>query len=204
MTRYVDGDDGCCLLSTLASLADSPPPHHQVVWKWHPGDNSQEIFIISVDGTHCRINEPRKQPSSSWCPHKFKSAGLSYELAIAVHDSQLVWTNGPFKAGVSDIKIYKQANGLRSKMPPGKKGIADRGHPGVDESAIRNEFDTPAVKQSKNCVRARHETFNGRLKHFSILDERSRHGFQNHKQVFEACCVLLQYEMEGGHALFDA
>ena len=59
------------------------------------------------------------------------------------------------------------------------------------------------VKSFKRRARARHETFNGRLKNFKILAERFRHGVPKHKAVFEAICVIVQYDMENGHPMFD-
>jgi hypothetical protein len=47
------------------------------------GPFGEEIFIATVDGTHCPVFEPRVDPSSKWYSHKFHGAGLSYELAIA-------------------------------------------------------------------------------------------------------------------------
>jgi hypothetical protein len=37
----------------------------------------------------------------------------------------------------------------------------------------------------------------------SILSERFRHSIQYHKIVFEAECVITQYNMENGHPLFE-
>jgi hypothetical protein len=48
-----------------------------------------------------------------------------------------------------------------------------------------------------------HETFNGRLKNFSVLAEKFSHGHEKHKCIFEAVCVITQYEIENGHPLFD-
>jgi hypothetical protein len=62
------------------------------------GPFGDEIFIVSVDGTHCPVLEPRTDPSSKWYSYKFNGAGLSYELAIAIHSQRLVWINGPFPA----------------------------------------------------------------------------------------------------------
>ena len=50
---------------------------------------------------------------------------------------------------------------------------------------------------------ARHEAFNGRLKSFKVLAEKFRHGQEKHKSVFEAVCVIVQYDMENGRPLFD-
>jgi hypothetical protein len=81
---------------------------------------------------------------------------------------------------------------------------------GGEQISRQNPFDTQAVKEFKNQVKARHETFNGRLKHFHILAERFRHGkdkfktvIVKHKAVFEGLCVVVQYKMENGSPMFD-
>jgi hypothetical protein len=135
---------------------------------------------------------------------------LAYELGIAIRSNKLVWINGPFPAGQNDLLIYRKPNGLKSKIPANKRVIADEGYKGEAQISRRNTFDTRAVKDFKNRARARHETFNGRLKHFHILEDRFRHGkdkfktvIEKHKAVFEALCVVVQYEMENGSPMFD-
>jgi hypothetical protein len=59
--------------------------------QWTPGyqhgnnDEKVTVFIISVDGVHCRINEP-KHPTLSrdkrYYSHKFNQAAVNYELGI--------------------------------------------------------------------------------------------------------------------------
>ena len=113
---------------------------------------------------------------------------------------------GPFKPGENaDIKIFRQEpNGLKKQIPDGKKAIGDRGYRGEQEKvSIRNPHDSATVKDFKNRARARHESFNGRIKQFRVLDARFRHDVDEHQVVFEAVCVILQYEMENGHPLFD-
>ena len=164
-----------------------------------------EIFILSVDGVHCRVNEPRGQPSTGWFSHKSNGPGLVYELAIALNESKLVWMKGPFKPGEnSDLQIFRKEDGLKAMIPVGKKAIGDRGYRGEQgKVSIRNPHDSAEVKAFKKRARARHETFNGRIKNFKVLEERFRHGVDKHQSVFEAVCVILQYEMENGHPLFD-
>lgn len=161
------------------------------------------VFILTVDGVHFRICEPHLHPDAKWFSPKFKGPGLTYELGIAIRQNRLVWINGPFLASTHDKTIYNKTDGLKSQMPAGKKGIADRGYRGEPTLSTRNDLDTEPVRDYKRRARARHETFNGRLKRFKILDERFRHGFQKHKVVMESVCVLVQYDMENGHPLFD-
>jgi hypothetical protein len=110
--------------------------------------------------------------------------------------------NGPYKASVHDITIFR--DGLMAKIPRGKKVNADKGYRG--EKAIistPNSHDPPDLRQFKSRARARHETFNARIKNFSCLDVRFRHGIDNHKICFEAVCVIVQYQLENGSPLFD-
>lgn len=72
----------------------------KITW---PDDNFEDtIWAISVDGTHCWIEEPQHPTllqNPSFFLHKFAKAGLDYKLGISLTESQLVWMNVPFKAG---------------------------------------------------------------------------------------------------------
>jgi hypothetical protein len=96
----------------------------------------------------------------------------------------------------------RKPDGLKSKIPAGKRVIGDEGYKGGLQISTRNAQDTRAVKILKNRAKARQDTFNKRIKIFKILDERFRHSVKKHKAAFEAVCVLVQYEMENGHSLF--
>ena len=112
---------------------------------------------------------------------------------------------GPFKPGEnSDLQIFcKENDGLKSKIPDGTKVIGDRGYRGEQEKvSIQNPHDRASVKAFKKRSRARHESFNGRIKQFKVLAEQFRHTVPKHQAVFEDVCIILQYEMENGHPLF--
>ena len=48
--------------------------------KWFSDEEiNDDIFILSVDGVHCRVQEVRKDPGSKWYSHKSHRAALSYE-----------------------------------------------------------------------------------------------------------------------------
>ena len=66
--------------------------------------DDDEVFWVSVDGVHCRIYEPRKNPSTKWYSHKCNGASLTYELAVALHSNRLVWIRGPSPASQHDIR----------------------------------------------------------------------------------------------------
>jgi DDE superfamily endonuclease len=185
----------------------------KIVWMEQWSNANSEIVIVSVDGVHCKIREPRRTPSSKWYSHKTHGPALGYEIAVAIHHNKVVHINGPFPAGVPDISIFRKDGGLKSKIPDGKVGTADRGYMGEPKLRPPNPQDTPLAKEFKKRAQARHETFNARLKSFKILSERFRHRHtphgkhavtchDNHQSAFEAVCVLLQFDMDNGHPLF--
>jgi hypothetical protein len=73
--------------------------------------------------------------------------------------------------------------------------------------ATRNEFDSVAVKRVNGQGKARQETINARIKIFRLMEERFRHVRDNqmecHRLALKVACVLVQYEIEGNHPLFD-
>ena len=112
--------------------------------------------------------------------------------------------NGPFKASRHDITIFRRG-GLQDMVPEGNRIIGDRGYIGEPNLiSTPNAHDPAALRKFKSRARARHESFNGRIKNFKCLDERFRHGLNKHKIVFEAVCVICQYQMENGSPLFNA
>lgn len=162
----------------------------------------REVFIATVDGTHCPIQEPRKQPSSTWYSPKINGPAAAYEVAISTQRSEIVWINGPFPGGKPDISIFREPDGLSTIIPPGRMLIGDQGYRGDDRISIRTRFDTLELRNFRQRACARQETINSRLKSFKVLSTDFRHGFENHKKAFEAVCVLVQYEITGPHPLF--
>lgn len=167
---------------------------------------SNEIYLFSVDGTHCLIEEPRdknKSKNPQYYSHKFHKAALNYELGVSVFKNQLVWINGPFPAAINDITVYRE-HGLKEKVPAGKKLIADNGYRGEkDTIATPSIYDDEDLKIFKRRARARQESFNQRIKIFQCLSNRFKHPISKHKTVFESVCVIVQYQIESDNPLFD-
>jgi DDE superfamily endonuclease len=187
-------------LDAIQSLKET-----KVVWG---GFEDEEIFIISVDGVHCRIQEVHTHPGAEWYSHKSNSAGVTYELGIAIRSNRLVWLSGPFPASQHDVTTFRSVEdpdaSLKSKIPDGKRAIGDSGYKGEPSKiAITHQGDSAAVKCFKARVKSRHETFNARLKSFNVLDTAFRHGFDQHKRAFESVCICVQYDIENGHGLFE-
>jgi hypothetical protein len=69
------------------------------VW---PSWDEKDIWVISVDGTHCWIAEPTHAAWSQdkkYYSHKYNKAGILYDLGIDLARDRVVWMNGPFRAG---------------------------------------------------------------------------------------------------------
>jgi DDE superfamily endonuclease len=164
------------------------------------------VFLLTVDGVHCRIEEPQhptKSKDPSYYSHKFRTAGVDYELGLSVFNNKLVWINGPMKASRHDVTVFRRA-GLRAMIPDGHRVIGDSGYAGEPTVvSTPNAHDPVMLRRFKSRARARHEAFNGRIKNFKCLDERFRHSLKYHKGAFEATCVIVQYQIENGSPLFD-
>ena len=150
--------------------------------------------LMSVDGTDCRINEP-KPFDRKWYSHKFRAAGVRYEVALSLRRSEIVWINGPFPCGrFPDITIFR--NGLKHRLRRGERVLADRGYRGDESCNIPNPNDNADVSKLKADLRARHETVNARLKSFSILNTKFRHDLNKHAKVFRAVVVITQVNLQ--------
>lgn len=163
--------------------------------------------MMTVDGTHAPIGEPRPF-STEWSSHKFGgSAAVNYEIGLSIHRSQLVWVFGPIRPGkYNDIATFRlKLKGEMETKCPGKRAIGDRGYRGEPGLiSIRNEFDSPEVAEFKDRALSRHETFNRKLKYFGFLVKNWRHDLPFHKDCFEVACTLTQFQIDNGSmSLFD-
>lgn len=167
---------------------------------------NQFEWVMTVDGTHCRIKEPRNTPDKAFYSHKYHKPGVAYEIALDLSSSRIVHVNGPFKAGKNDLSIFQEPGGLKSKLQSGQKVIADNGYVGDDSVSAPNKLDSEHVKKFKQHARARQEDCNERLKEFNVLDQVFRHcklPLEKHKILFEAVCVIVQYTLENGRPLHE-
>ena len=198
----------------------------KIVWPEEEfNDPNSQKFIITIDGIDCNIQEKntdiRFNVDKKMCSHKHTSAGIKYEIAMSVFDSKCVWVNGPFRGGKHDLKIYEGTEDehderirkkaglpppkipLRDMIPEGKLGIADRGYRGAGEKVATPESEhSQVLAKFMSRARCRHETFNGRLKFYKILEGRFRHTIAQHCLVFLAICTTVQYQMDHGAELF--
>ena len=78
---------------------------HKKIW---PECSDNDVWILTVDGTHCWIHEPQHPEFSqdlTWFSHKYNKAGVNFELGVSLTGG-LVWLNGPQKAGTGDREIF--------------------------------------------------------------------------------------------------
>ena len=97
---------------------------------------------------------------SKWYSHKFKHAGVQYEVAVCIQTGDIVWIHGPFPCGRwPDIKIFRSR--LIHKLASKEKVEADRGYRG-ERSKVRtpDDYYSQVDRRAKRRARARHETVN--------------------------------------------
>ena len=119
---------------------------------------------------------------------------------------------GPFKCAKHDMDVFREETKGKMKSMPGKMLIADSiFKPGkkpehkdeIGMFALPSSADPEELKRFKSRARARHETFNGRLKYFSFLRDGYRGvDIDKHGSAFKAICVIVQYQMDNGSPIF--
>ena len=129
--------------------------------KRYEKDNGSQC-LVSVDGTDFAIQEPSPF-SPKWFSHKFKGAGVRYEVAICIQTGEPVWINGPFPCGSwNDLRIARSA--LVDALDPGEYYLADGGYRDGNQWSVTPSGHHRFDDRQKSVVRARHETYNKRLK----------------------------------------
>ena len=120
-----------------------------------------------------------------------------YDLYLAGASESVTFNGGRKKDKV------KNPNCLANQIPEVKKVLADSGLKGSDKASTRMPGNSHRVKHFRARVQGRQETLFKRFKDFGILRQRFRHGYELHKMVLDAVAVIVQYDMENGHPLFD-
>ena len=111
---------------------------------------------------------------------------MKYEVGVCIATSDIVWISGSFRRGMNDITVSREGGLLGGALDDGEMAEADCGYEG-EKYYIKTpggyHIRTDAEAEMKSQARARHETFNGRLKIFRVLDNTFRHDL-----VFHSCC----------------
>jgi hypothetical protein len=160
--------------------------------------------LISVDGTDCPIKEPWPFDTKIYS-EKFNGPGYKYEVGVSINTGDIVWINGPFKAGRNDKTIFVE-DGLKDMLCDNECVEVDRGYQGDDKLKNPNIAQSREDRIQKSQVRARHEIVNGRLKNFNILDAVFRSQFDTKKKhglAFRAVATIVQLGFELHGHLYD-
>jgi hypothetical protein len=163
---------------------------------------------LYVDGTDIKVNEqcPLQRQDYS---HKFRHAGLRFEVATALGCSRIVhWAGGVPCGAWPDIKLAQEH--LVPKLREGEQAAGDRGYRKENNCgpffAPRRDDGSEVVKHHNQILKrmgARHETVNKRLKDYNIL----KIGFRGQRdrlvEAFGACINLVQLKIYEDEPLFD-
>ena len=140
----------------------------------------------------------------SWWSHKFKKPAVRYEVCVSIQSGDIVWVNGPWRAGrYPDISIFREG-GLKDLLEASdERAKADLGYCGEPLRIDLPLEGTEDMILAKKRARMRHETCNKRFKNWACMDTNFRHGVALHRDCMYAIAVLTQLAIENGEPLFD-
>lgn len=171
----------------------------KVIWENRKADaNRGQTCFTSIDGVDCEIEEPSPF-SPKWFSHKFKSAGLRYEIALCIRTGHIVWSNGGYPCGHwPDLNIAKRF--FVHFLDRGERSVADEGY------KDNKYFLLPTIENSRRHKRimSRHETINKRIKHFNVLTVPFRHDLSKHRICFYSVSNITQLIIKYEEPLFSA
>jgi hypothetical protein len=152
---------------------------------------------MTVDATDLEIWQP-KPFNKKWYSHKFHGPGLRYEIGVCIQTGDIVWVSGPYMCGRwPDINIFR--DGLKNWLLPGEMVEADGGYRGDEKVRNPTNVRNHAELMKKKAARVRHETINGCLKNWGVLNQTYRHGPETHCDCFMAVAVLTQLTFNRGN-----
>lgn len=173
----------------------------KINWKRRLERHDGERALVTVDGVDFGIYEPTPF-DRRWYSHKMNGPGIRYEITIAIKTGVVVSYNGPFECGRwPDLKIFQSK--LLMMLGDGEKVIADGGYKGEPTIITPGKSRNREHYIQMGKARARHETFNGRMKTWGCMKNTFRHPKSKHNILFRACLVLEQIKIDNGHSLFQ-
>ena len=130
-----------------------------------------------------------------WYSHKFKRAGLTYEIGLNVHTGDICWAFGGFPAGLGDLDMARK--GVLKRISRREKIIADNGYIGLPDKIIVPSDDVSSIENKRHkLLMARHEHINKRVKDFKCMNSIWRHGWKAHIMTFYAIVNIVQIKLE--------
>jgi hypothetical protein len=154
---------------------------------------------VSLDGTDCWIDEHRPF-DSDYGSHKFKHAGLRYEIGLALGCSRIIWWNGGVPCGANpDLQLARSS--FVHELGANQRAAADKGYQDGNVHFM-TPVNNPITEQMKNfnkkhkVMMARHEMVNKRMKQFDILRRWHHRDDEFHKICFGAIINITQLALE--------
>ena len=92
----------------------------------------------------------------SWWSHKFKKPAVRYEVCVSIQSGDIVWVNGPWRAGrYPDISIFREG-GLKDLLEASdERAEADlgyRGEPLRIDLPLEGTEDMILAKKEQGCT----------------------------------------------------
>jgi hypothetical protein len=176
--------------------------------------------FLPVDCVHLRSQEFRCNPSSQWYSHKFNGPGVSFEIVTDPINGNMRWLNGPEPASIHDLTFLRggkkgkkgdwKRTALYFHIPENVRLVGDSAYEGQpDKVSTTKDAHNPETKKLFARMKSMQETCFKRLKDFRALREAFRHGTCTQDKLdkiqlyMEAAAVLVQYDLENGHGLFQ-
>ncbi len=139
----------------------------------------------TLDGVDCPIAEPRRPIDPAFYSHKFKRAGLRYEVAVQINGTKIIWINGGVPCGRFPDLTLARLN-FTTMLLPNERVAADKGY---KDDLFMLPISRPMNRGEKDFntwhrkILARHETVNVRLKQFRVLKQVFTHGSTTEERI---------------------
>ena len=181
---------------------------------------SRKSTFAPVDVVHIRTQEFTCDPNSKWWSHKSNGPAVAWEAVTDPVEGKIAWINGPEPPTLSDIKFLRggeagkknewKKTSLYNKLPAGLRLVGDSAYDGQPDkvSTTKDAHDSKTKKLFARMKSLQESVFK-RMKDFKVLRDAFRHGkgtqdkLEKIKMVFEAVAVLVEYDIENGHPLFE-
>ena len=194
--------------------------HWEKIEAWHTADeilpqgpnNMFRGSTFSIDGTECPISKPAsREENAIFFSGKQQTWTIKYEVCTHISSGRIMWFAGGVPGSISD-KSLTEVSGVLNAIPPGEKGITDKGYEGLDKSKFlimlkrqRARRGQPKValaadEQEYNrrisSLRIEVERVNARLKNFGVLRMSRIRSKWLHKTIFSIICNVVNIQME--------
>ena len=121
---------------------------------------------------------------------------MRYEVGVSIFGGDIVWTNGPFRAGCTTES--ETIESLKKTIDPDEI-VEQFSRLGL---SCGKKPDSDMAKMVPKKTRDRQKMVNDRLVSFKIL-QGFRHDILSHEKVFHAIVALVQLSIEKEIATFD-